>query len=220
MCFPWAHSLDDSATGASVAELYSTSRNSWSPPCGGFTHRPPGREAEGKGTPRMAGRWSAQSYFQFFLLWWRCDMEIGFSSWEGLMGFQNKNLLPSGTHAKPDRKHWEACTVDLPPEYLTPVFPLLLVRASTHWTALSHTKEETTENLQGPRDPPFTRQHGWFFSSTLQEWFLPVFGHLPQKMTIWVPVVVYSFGELKNSSRHFSWPLHLVHADVSLFLLS
>lgn len=27
MCFPWAHSLDDSATGASVAELYSTSRN-------------------------------------------------------------------------------------------------------------------------------------------------------------------------------------------------
>lgn len=104
------------------------------------------------------------------------------------------------------------------------VFPLLLVRASSHWVALSHTEEEIIENLQGLLDPPCTVQHGWFCScrnkSTLQEWFLPVFGHLSQKMTLWLPVVVYSFSELKNSSQNFSQPLHLVHADISLFLLS
>lgn len=37
-------------------------------------------------------------------------MESEFSSWEGLVRFWNRNILPSGTHEKPGRKHWEVCT--------------------------------------------------------------------------------------------------------------
>ena len=121
MCFPQAHSLDHSVSGASVAQPHCTSRHPWSPPCGGlYSAAPLAKKSREKGplvtTKGWLGRQGAQSSFHFFLLCCRCDMEREFSSWEGLASFWNRNLLPSGSRAKPDRKHWEVCTDDLTPE--------------------------------------------------------------------------------------------------------
>lgn len=86
------------------------------------------------------------------------------------MGFWNRNLLPSGTHAKSDRKHWEALTADLTPK-----------NRQCFLFSQSYTKEETTENLQGLYTLPVQCSMADFVHPPCRSGFYPSLDICPRK---------------------------------------